>query len=69
VTLIRGRRGKCLGEAGYTLAELVMVCTIMSILAAAAMPIAKFTSKRAKEAELSFHLRTMRTNATAMRGF
>ena len=47
-------------QGGYTLAELVMVCTIMSILAAAALPIAKFTSKRAKEAELAFHLRTMR---------
>lgn len=47
-------------ESGYTLAELVMVCSIMSILALAAMPIAKFTSKRVKEAELAFHLRTMR---------
>ncbi len=48
------------GEAGYTLAELMMVCTIMITLASVALPVAKFTQKRIKEAELRAHLRTMR---------
>ena len=49
-----GRRG------GYSLAELVMVCFILATLAGIALPTAKFTQKRIKEAELRLHLRTMR---------
>jgi general secretion pathway protein G len=48
-------------QAGYTLAELVMVAAIMVILAMAAMPVTKFTAKRSKEAELRLALREMRT--------
>jgi general secretion pathway protein G len=48
------------GEAGYTLAELVMVAAVMAILATVALPVAKFTSKRSKEAELRQALRQMR---------
>lgn len=47
-------------RAGYSLAELVMVCFILATLAGIAMPTAKFTQKRIKEAELRLHLRTMR---------
>lgn len=47
-------------QAGFTLAELVMVAAIMSILALAVMPVVKYTSKRAKEAELRHALRDMR---------
>lgn len=50
----RSRRG------GYSLAELVMVCFILATLAGIAMPTAKYTQKRLKEAELRLHLRTMR---------
>ena len=54
-----GRWSYC-GQSGYTLAELVMVCTLMVILAGVAMPVAKFTNKRMKEAELRAGLRSMR---------
>ena len=47
-------------QSGYTLAELVMVCAVMVILAAAVLPVAKFTAKREKEVELHHALRTMR---------
>ncbi|RPH56975.1 type II secretion system protein [bacterium] len=47
-------------QAGFTLAELVMVAAIMLILAAVALPVAKFTSKRARETELRAALRDMR---------
>jgi general secretion pathway protein G len=47
-------------QKGFTLAELVMVAAIMSILALVAMPVAKFTLKRSKEADLQHDLRDMR---------
>jgi general secretion pathway protein G len=47
-------------QKGFTLAELVMVAAIMSILALVALPVAKFTLKRSKEAELQHDLRDMR---------
>lgn len=37
-----------------------MVCFILATLAGVAMPTAKYTQKRLKEAELRLHLRTMR---------
>lgn len=48
------------GQSGYSLAELIMVCTLMLILAGVATPVVKFTHKRAKEAELREALRTLR---------
>jgi general secretion pathway protein G len=47
-------------EAGYTLAELVMVAAVMVILAGAAFPAVKYTSRRTKEMELRADLRDMR---------
>src|SRR6185436_7508644 len=47
-------------ERGFTLAELVMVAAILGILALIAMPVVKYSSARAKEAELRQALRTMR---------
>ncbi len=52
--------GKGGRQAGYTLAELVMVAAVMAILASVALPVAKFTAKRSKEAELRQGLRQMR---------
>ncbi len=49
------------GERGFTLAELVMVAALVSILASMVLPVAKFTVKRRKEAELRLALRQMRT--------
>jgi len=46
--------------AGYTLVELLTVCTVMLILAAVALPTATYTTKRLKEAELRLHLRKLR---------
>jgi general secretion pathway protein G len=51
------RRGRA---AGFTIAELVMVCAIMAILASVALPIAKRTAKRSKEGDLRLSLRLMR---------
>jgi type II secretory pathway pseudopilin PulG len=42
------------GEAGYTLAMLVMVIAIMAIMMAAAVEIVSFQAQREKEAELIF---------------
>src|SRR5579862_6623784 len=47
-------------QAGMTLLELIMACAILLILASAAMPLARFTVKRQKEAELRRDLREMR---------
>lgn len=47
-------------QAGFTLAELVMVAAIMVILAGVALPVAKFTAKRSRETELRAALRDMR---------
>ena len=48
-------------RAGYTLAELVMVAALLTILATVTLPVAKFTSRRSKEADLRQALREMRT--------
>jgi general secretion pathway protein G len=45
---------------GFTLAELVMVTALVAVLAAVALPTAKFTVKRQREAELRLALRQMR---------
>lgn len=47
-------------EGGFTLAELVMVAALIAILSTMALPVAKFTVKRRKEAELRLALRLMR---------
>jgi general secretion pathway protein G len=47
-------------QAGYTLAELVMVAAVMVILAGVALPSVKFTARRTKEMELRSALREMR---------
>ena len=47
-------------EAGVTLIELIVVVTILSILASAAVPIARFEVKRRKEKQLRADLWEMR---------
>src|SRR5579863_2441128 len=51
---------KPFGQAGMTLLELIIACAILLILASAAMPLARYTVKRQKEAELHRELREMR---------
>jgi general secretion pathway protein G len=48
-------------QEGFTLAELVMVVALIALLSTIALPVAKFTVKRQKEAELRLALRQMRT--------
>ena len=48
-------------ELGFTLAELVMVVALVAVLSTIALPVAKFTVKRQKEAELRLALRQVRT--------
>ncbi|MEM7483130.1 MAG: type II secretion system protein [Acidobacteriota bacterium] len=48
------------GNRGYSLIELVIVATLMTILASVTLPVVKFTEKRLKEMELRGHLRSMR---------
>ena len=50
----------CRNQRGMTLLELIIACAILMILATAAMPVARFTVKRQKEAELHRALRDMR---------
>ncbi len=48
-------------EAGFTLAELVMVAAVLTVLASVTLPVAKFTAKRSREADLRLYLREMRS--------
>jgi general secretion pathway protein G len=48
------------GSRGFTVAELVMVTALVAVLAAVAIPTARFTVKREREAELRLALRQMR---------
>ena len=47
---------KCRREAGLTLIELIVTVAILAILAGAAVPVARFQVKRAKEHELRYDL-------------
>ena len=48
-------------SSGYTFIELVVATAVMMVLASAALPIAKISIRRQKEAELRQALREMRT--------
>lgn len=47
-------------ETGMTLLELIIACAILMVLSSAALPIAKYTIIRQREAELHRDLREMR---------
>ncbi len=47
-------------EAGMTLLELIIACTILLVLASAALPLQRYTILRQREAELRRDLRDMR---------
>ena len=48
-------------ERGFTFVEMIIVTMILMILASAAMPLAKVTAQRQREAELRRSLREIRT--------
>ena len=54
------RRSTRRGEAGYTIAEMVVVAVVLSVLAAAVLPLARYTTKRSNEIALREALRSMR---------
>jgi general secretion pathway protein G len=56
--MISGRREG--GQRGFTITEMVVVCAVLSTLAAVTLPVAKFTTKRVREAELHSALRSLR---------
>ena len=47
-------------QSGMTLIELIIACAILLLLASAALPVARFTIVRQREAELRYDLRDMR---------
>jgi general secretion pathway protein G len=55
----RSRRCRS-SEAGLTLLELIIACSILMILSTAAMPLVRITIVRSREAELRRDLREMR---------
>src|SRR5258707_8663911 len=56
----RIRRGRYSADAGMTLLELIVACAILMILSSAALPIAKYSIIRQREAELRRDLREVR---------
>jgi general secretion pathway protein G len=55
-----GRWTRSWRRRGFTLAELVMVCALLVLLASVALPLTKFTVRRSKEMVLRQELRGMR---------
>ena len=47
-------------DAGFTLLELIVSCTILTLLATMAIPIARYTAQREREAQLRYDLRYIR---------
>ncbi len=57
----KARGAASAGAAGMTLLELIVACSILMVLASAALPVARVSLKRKKEADLRYALREMRT--------
>ncbi|MEM1205771.1 MAG: type II secretion system protein [Acidobacteriota bacterium] len=58
--LIRMRQIMNDRRRGYSMTELLVVCAVLTILAAVTFPVARFTVRRQKEIELNRALRMMR---------
>jgi general secretion pathway protein G len=54
---MRSRRSP---STGFTIVELAVVCSMIAILTAMAIPVARYSLKRQNEAELRYDLRLMR---------
>jgi general secretion pathway protein G len=55
------RKTRRSNESGFTFIELVVSTAILAVLASGAIPLARVSMKRTKEAELRYTLRQMRT--------
>jgi general secretion pathway protein G len=62
ISTLRARldRRRYVGQAGFTLTELVVVCAVLVILSAVAFPLAKYSIKRQREIQLRHALQTLR---------
>jgi general secretion pathway protein G len=58
--LRRFRRPIAAAAAGFTMVELAVVAAMIAILAAMAVPVARYSLRRQKELELRYELRVMR---------
>jgi general secretion pathway protein G len=56
----RGLRRPLAAAAGFTMVELAVVAAMIAILAAMAIPVARYSLRRQKELELRYELRLMR---------
>jgi general secretion pathway protein G len=56
----RERRRAVNRQAGMTLLELILACSILLVLSSAALPIVRYTIVHKREAELHYDLRQMR---------
>jgi general secretion pathway protein G len=59
--IFKPRKTRDSSEAGMSLLELIVACTILLILSSMALPVAKFTVIREREKELRLDLREMRS--------
>ncbi len=59
--LVRKPRHLSTAQTGVTLLELIIACSILLVLASAALPLARVALKRQKETELRRNLREIRT--------
>jgi len=57
---VRSRKQRFAFQTGMTLLELIIACAILMILSSAALPVARFTIVRQREADLRYDLRKMR---------
>jgi general secretion pathway protein G len=57
---MRGQRAEDRGQRGLTLVELIVAFTILSLLTAMAVPLARYKVRRDKERELRYALREIR---------
>jgi general secretion pathway protein G len=57
---MRDRRQRCASQTGMTLIELILTCSIMLILSSIALPIARYSLLREKEAMLHHNLDEIR---------
>ncbi len=57
---VQRRPSRRIPQAGMTLLELIIACSILIILSSAALPVARYSIVRSKETELRRDLREMK---------